>query len=140
MCTFLAYSWVTTARQRLQALGSTQIENLCYQDQWAMVAIKGQGVALSEARSAAAGPSDASTQAKIVEPWTDDPLIAASTIVKAIHLTAQAYAAAGVSPPTYSDPALSAGLALQLAPTFNCAPVEPGTIVAFATPTVGDHP
>lgn len=33
---------------RLQALGSTKIQNYCYQDQWAMITIKGDSAALRE--------------------------------------------------------------------------------------------
>lgn len=63
-CTLLPYSWVTTALNQLESLGSTQILDYCYWDQWAMIAIKGQGVALSEALGRA-GVADAPTQATI---------------------------------------------------------------------------
>ncbi len=63
-CTSLPYSWVTAARQRLQSLGSTQIQNYCYQNQWAMIAIKGQGV-LSESLSST---GDAPVQATVQLP------------------------------------------------------------------------
>jgi hypothetical protein len=83
-CTFLPYDWVTTARQRLQALGSTQIQNYCYGDQFAMIAIKKQGVALGEARSSIA---DAAAATTVPLGWTDDPIVQGSTVILAAHIT-----------------------------------------------------
>jgi hypothetical protein len=50
-CAFLPFPFVGTALQKLQALGSTRIQDYCYRDQWAMIAIKGQGTALAESLS-----------------------------------------------------------------------------------------
>jgi len=55
--------FVQPALQLLESLGSTQIRQYCYRDQWAMIAIKGQGVALSEALGRNDDRTDASTQA-----------------------------------------------------------------------------
>jgi hypothetical protein len=62
-CTFLTQPWVSGAVSRLRALGSTQIGSYCYGDRWAMIAIKGQGVALGEARGT--GSADALVQAVV---------------------------------------------------------------------------
>jgi hypothetical protein len=63
-CTFLNHDFVSTALQRLQALGSNQIQNYCYRDQWAMIAIKGQGM-VSESLS---HDNDASTAMTMLAP------------------------------------------------------------------------
>jgi len=84
LCSFLPHPWVAAAKQRLQALGSTQVQNICYRDQWSMVAIKGRGVALSEARSSTA---DAITAATLHQGWTDDPILQGSTTIRAVHVT-----------------------------------------------------
>ncbi len=47
-CSFLSFPWVQQALQTFQTLGSTQIGNYCYNDSWAMITIKGTGVALAE--------------------------------------------------------------------------------------------
>ena len=47
-CSFLAYSWVQQGLQLLQSLGSQQIQNYCYNGSWAMIAVKGEGVARAE--------------------------------------------------------------------------------------------
>ncbi|MBI2833801.1 MAG: hypothetical protein HYX76_05175 [Acidobacteria bacterium] len=47
-CTRLNYAWVDEGYLALEALGSTQIRGYCYRNSWAMIAIKGQGVALAE--------------------------------------------------------------------------------------------
>jgi hypothetical protein len=47
-CTRFPYTWVTNAIQTLEALGSTQIRNYCFWDSWAMITVKGEGVARSE--------------------------------------------------------------------------------------------
>jgi len=47
-CTRFPYAWVTNAIQTLEALGSTQIRNHCFWDSWAMITVKGEGVARSE--------------------------------------------------------------------------------------------
>lgn len=81
-CSFLPYAWVVAAMNRFATLGSTQIQNYCYGDQWAMISIKGNG-ALSESHSAGA---DASTQIRIHDPWTDDPLVSGSSLVRTAHV------------------------------------------------------
>ena len=65
-CTLLTSPWTNAALGRLQQLGSTQIGNYCYGDQWAMIAVKGQGAALSESLGHAA--ADAPTQATVQLP------------------------------------------------------------------------
>jgi Interleukin-like EMT inducer len=47
-CTVYQVSSVQQGLQTLQSLGSQQIGNYCYQNSWAMITVKGQGVALSE--------------------------------------------------------------------------------------------
>jgi hypothetical protein len=47
-CAFLPYPWVQEALQTLESLGSQQIGNYCYNDSWAMIAVKGEGTARSE--------------------------------------------------------------------------------------------
>ncbi len=47
-CTKLTYSWVEAGLRALEALGSHQIRNYCYQDSWAMIAVKGEGSARDE--------------------------------------------------------------------------------------------
>jgi hypothetical protein len=48
-CTDLPYPWVSQAFTRFAALGATLLSSYCYQDQWSLITIKGQGVALREA-------------------------------------------------------------------------------------------
>jgi hypothetical protein len=64
-CAQLPYPWVTAALQQFETLGSTRLRDYCYQDQWALIAVKGQG-ALSE--SLATGAADASAIAVIDGP------------------------------------------------------------------------
>jgi hypothetical protein len=47
-CTRLPYSWTEAGLQTLEALGSRQIRSYCYWDSWAMIAVKGEGVARDE--------------------------------------------------------------------------------------------
>ncbi len=62
-CSPFPYPWVDGALTRLSALGSAMARRLCYQEQWAFIAIKGQGVALAEARGTGVG--DAVAQARV---------------------------------------------------------------------------
>ncbi|MBI3957143.1 MAG: hypothetical protein HY340_04120 [Candidatus Kerfeldbacteria bacterium] len=48
-CDFYDYPWVTDALLTLEALGSTTIRSYCYRYSWAMIALKGDGYALTEA-------------------------------------------------------------------------------------------
>src|SRR5262249_29457802 len=41
-CTHLLFTWVGEIIQALEALGSMQISNYCYQDSWELIAVKGQ--------------------------------------------------------------------------------------------------
>ena len=68
VCTFQNLSWVTQVKSALQALGSTMIGSLCYRDQWAMITIKGQGVALNEALGKDTAQTSVVTQATIQLP------------------------------------------------------------------------
>ncbi len=47
-CTRFGFPWVESGIQALEALGSTQIRNYCFWDSWAMIAVKGEGVAPQE--------------------------------------------------------------------------------------------
>jgi hypothetical protein len=65
-CTVLPYSWVSQALARFTALGAKLLSNYCYQDQWSLIAIKGQGVALDEALGS--GSTHAISQATLPGP------------------------------------------------------------------------
>lgn len=47
-CRILPDPWVNAVINRLEALGSRQIRQLCYSDNFSLISIKGQGAALSE--------------------------------------------------------------------------------------------
>ncbi|MEK6288867.1 MAG: FG-GAP-like repeat-containing protein [Acidobacteriota bacterium] len=47
-CTHFSFPWIEPFYQALEALGSTQIRNYCFRNSWAIVAVKGEGVARSE--------------------------------------------------------------------------------------------
>jgi len=47
-CTRLPYPWIEAGLQALEALGSHQIRSYCYWDSWAMIAVKGEGLARDE--------------------------------------------------------------------------------------------
>jgi hypothetical protein len=47
-CTKFPYPWVESGLQALEALGSRQIRNYCFQNSWAMIAVKGEGQARQE--------------------------------------------------------------------------------------------
>ncbi len=42
------YPWMESGLQALESLGSTQIRNYCFRDSWAIIAVKGEGVARAE--------------------------------------------------------------------------------------------
>jgi hypothetical protein len=67
-CTFQNLTWVTDVRNAMQALGSTQLNSYCYNYNWAMITIKGQGVALHEALTHYNTSGGAQTQATIQLP------------------------------------------------------------------------
>lgn len=53
-CIKLPYAWTESGMQALEALGSTQIRNVCFRHSWAMVTVKGAGPARDEQRSGTA--------------------------------------------------------------------------------------
>jgi hypothetical protein len=69
-CTFLGagHPWVEEGLQVLEGLGSELIRSYCYRDQWSMIAVKGQGVALGEALARYDDRGSAASEATIVLP------------------------------------------------------------------------
>lgn len=65
-CGVLPYAWVSQALSRFTALGATMLNGYCYQDQWSLITIKGQGVALDEALGN--GASHAVSEATVTVP------------------------------------------------------------------------
>jgi hypothetical protein len=47
-CTKLAFPWVDSAITMLESMGSTMIRNYCFRNSWAMITVKGTGIARDE--------------------------------------------------------------------------------------------
>jgi hypothetical protein len=62
-CNQIANSCLALFLQKMDALGSQKIRSYCYQNSWAMIAVKGEGAARDE--SLAAGTAEASAQTTI---------------------------------------------------------------------------
>lgn len=69
-CSHLQRPWITECFQTLEGLGSQQIRNYCYRGSWAMISIKGQGIALAEQLS---NSGQVSVQASLAAPASISP-------------------------------------------------------------------